>query len=110
MVALIILSLLFQTTAPAQKRGTVLQARTAVGRVGFIVGPSLFAQTAIDSMIEAESHVDSLIVYPSTIRVTEGGSYELKKLYVLAIDSKGAPVAGAPPFSRAQSLQLYTWH
>lgn len=96
MVVLIILSLLLQTTAPAQKRGTVLQARTAVGRMGFIVGPSLFKKAAIDSMVAAENHVDSLVVYPSIIRVTEGGSYELKKLYVLAIDSKGAPVAGAP--------------
>lgn len=93
---LVTLLLLLSTTASAQSRGTILQAHTAVDTTRFTVGPSLFSKTVLDSMIDADNHVDSLVVYPAVIRVTEGGSYELKNLYVLAIDSKGAPVAGAP--------------
>ena len=84
------------TTASAQKRGTVLQAHTAVGNLGFTVGPRLFPKSEIDSLIKADVHVDSLVVYPSAISIIEGGTYELKNIYVLAIDSKGAPVARAP--------------
>lgn len=83
------------TSTSAQKRGN-LQAHTAVDTVGFTVGPLLFESWEIDSLIKADVHVDSLVAYPATIRVTEGGSYELKNLFVLAIDSKGAPVARAP--------------
>ena len=92
----ITLLLLLPTGASSQSRGTILQAHTAIDTTRFTVGPSLFSRTVLDSMIKADNHVDSLVVYPSTIRVTEGGSYELKDLYVLAIDSKGAPVSGAP--------------
>jgi len=66
-------------TEQARKRGTILQAHTAVGNTRFTVGP-----------------VDSLVAYPSRIRVTEGGSFELKNLYVVAIDSKGKTVPRAP--------------
>jgi hypothetical protein len=75
---------------------TILQAHTPVGTLGFTVGPRLFSKAVIDSLAKADHHVDSLVVYPSTIRVTEGGSFELSKLYVLAIDSKGERVTKAP--------------
>lgn len=75
---------------------TKLQAHTAIDTLGFTVGPRLFKQAAVDSMASADGHVDSLVVYPSSIRVTEGGSYELKQLYVVAIDSGGQSVPGAP--------------
>ena len=96
MKGLLLLVALSLTTVSAQKRGTILLARTAGGAVRFTVGPNLFGSVEIDSLIRADVHVDSLIVYPPIIRVTEGGSYELKKLFVLAIDSKGIPVAKAP--------------
>ena len=75
---------------------TVLQAHTAIDTLGFTVGPRLFQQTHIDSLAKADVHVDSLIAYPSTIRVTEGASFELNKMYVIAIDSGGQRVPGAP--------------
>lgn len=75
---------------------TKLQAHTAVDTLGFTVGPRLFGKAELDSLTKAGAHVDSLVVYPSTIRVTEGGSYELKNLYVIAIDAQGQRVPKAP--------------
>ena len=40
------------TPASAQNRGTVLQAHTAAGNLGFTVGPRLFQKSEIDSLIK----------------------------------------------------------
>ena len=96
MTALLLLLTISLTDASAQTRGTVLQAHTAVGTIRFRVGPKLFPQTEIDSLIKANVHVDSLSAFPSLISITEGGSYDLKNFYVIAIDSKGGRVAKAP--------------
>ncbi len=96
MPTLILLFAVFLTPAPAQTRGTVLQAHTPFARTAFTIGPNLFKQSDLDSLTKAGIHIDSLVAYPSTIYVTEGGSYELKQLYVLAIDSQGKPVGKAP--------------
>ncbi|MEE2754016.1 MAG: hypothetical protein VX910_08550 [Candidatus Latescibacterota bacterium] len=96
MTALLLLLTMSLTNASAQTRGTLLQAHTAVDTIRFGVGPKLFPKTEIDSLIKANVHVDSLAVFPSLIRITEGGSYDLKNLYVIAIDSKGGRVTKAP--------------
>lgn len=96
MTALLLLLTLSLTNTSAQTRGTVLQAHTAVDTIRFGVGPKLFPKAEIDSLIKANVHVDSLVAFPSLIRITEGGSYDLKNLYVIAIDSKGGRVTKAP--------------
>ena len=75
---------------------TILQAHTAVDTLGFTIGPKLFQQSELDSLAKAKVHVDSLIVYPRTIYVTEGASFELKDMYVIALDSEGKQVQKAP--------------
>lgn len=93
---LICLSVLSLSVADAQSRGTTLEAHTAVDTLGFTVGPRLFTAPVLDSLIEAGVHVDTLVVYPPTIYVTEGGSYKLADMYVTAIDSEGKLVQKAP--------------
>ena len=90
--AWVVILLLPQSTS-AQ---TILQAHTPVDTLGFTVGPNLFTKSDLDSLVKADVHIDSLVVYPSVIRVTEGGSFQLKNMYVIAIDSKGERVTRAP--------------
>ncbi len=84
-------------TAHAQQRLQRLEAHTpATDTSRVIVSPRIFTAPELDSLIKAGNHVDSLVVYPARIYVTEGGSYKLNQLFVLAIDSAGQRVYRAP--------------
>ena len=89
----ILLLLLCTTDTPGQ---TKLQAHTAVDTLGFTVGPRLFQKSEVDSLIRTDAHVDSIVLYPGIVRITEGASFDLKDMYVLAIDSQGDLVQKAP--------------
>ena len=89
--------LAFVAGAHAQERVQRLQAHTpATDTSRVVIAPRIFGASELDSLIKAGEHVDSLIVYPPAIYVTEGGSYELNQLYLLALDSMGQRVYRAP--------------
>ena len=83
--------------AHAQQGTQRLEAHTPMNDTsGVVISPRIFTALELDSLKKSGNHVDSLIVYPPTIYVTEGGSYELNKLYLLALDSAGQRVYRAP--------------
>jgi len=94
-----ILALLFLSLAGvrAQENGQRLEAHTPASDTSrVVVSPRIFTAPELDSLIEAGNHVDSLIIYPPRIYVTEGGSFELNQLYLVALDAMGQRVYRAP--------------
>lgn len=80
--------------ANAQAR---LEAHTpATDTSKVVVGPRIFTAPELDSLKKTGAHVDSLIFYPPYIRITRGESYDLTKLFILALDAEGKRVYRAP--------------